>query len=76
EGFGKRYLRWVEAVMVSPEVENEKWRRFLLHQMRDTFGASTGGREEDSFTQNRMQWSCSFESSRIRRDLLGPSRLC
>nr|GFA86208.1 hypothetical protein [Tanacetum cinerariifolium] len=28
---GKRYLRWVEAVMVSPEVENEKWRRFLLH---------------------------------------------
>nr|GFA86958.1 hypothetical protein [Tanacetum cinerariifolium] len=27
----KRYPRWVEAVMVSPEVENEKWRRLLLH---------------------------------------------
>nr|GEV66928.1 hypothetical protein [Tanacetum cinerariifolium] len=51
---GKRYLRWVEAVMVSPEVENEKWRRLLLHLMRDTFGASTGGREEDFFPQNRM----------------------
>nr|GEZ45670.1 putative reverse transcriptase domain-containing protein [Tanacetum cinerariifolium] len=50
----KRYLRWVEAVMVNPEVENEKWKRLLLHWMRDTFGASAGGREEDFFPRNRM----------------------
>nr|GEY39217.1 hypothetical protein [Tanacetum cinerariifolium] len=49
----KRYLRWVEAVMVSPEVENKKWRRFLLHWMCDTFGASSGGRKEDSFTHKQ-----------------------
>ncbi|GJS64441.1 putative reverse transcriptase domain-containing protein [Tanacetum coccineum] len=45
---------WVEAEMVSPEVESEEWRRLLLHWMRDVFGISTDGREEDLFPRNGM----------------------
>nr|GEU52764.1 putative reverse transcriptase domain-containing protein [Tanacetum cinerariifolium] len=33
--------------------------------MHDTFGASTGGRKEDFFPQNRMYWSCSYRNKRI-----------
>ncbi|GJW88914.1 hypothetical protein Tco_0164254 [Tanacetum coccineum] len=40
-------LRWVEAKMVSPEVESEKWRRLLPHWMYDALNISTDGREED-----------------------------
>ncbi|GKB57770.1 zf-CCHC domain-containing protein [Tanacetum coccineum] len=29
----KTFLRWVEAEMVSPEVESEKWRRLLPHRI-------------------------------------------
>ncbi|GJZ65162.1 hypothetical protein Tco_0621858 [Tanacetum coccineum] len=47
-----RILWWVEAEMVSPEVENEKWRRLLLHWMYDALNISTDGREEDFFPQN------------------------
>ncbi|GJR90318.1 putative reverse transcriptase domain-containing protein [Tanacetum coccineum] len=46
------FLRWVEAEMVSPEVESEKWRRLLLHWMYDALNISTDGREEDFFPQN------------------------
>ncbi|GJX87508.1 hypothetical protein Tco_0339522 [Tanacetum coccineum] len=46
------FLRWVEAEMVSPEVESEKWRRPLLHWMYDALNVSTDGREEDCFPRN------------------------
>ncbi|GJU71370.1 hypothetical protein Tco_1262775 [Tanacetum coccineum] len=49
-----RFLRWVEAEMVSPEVESEKWRRPLLHWMYDGLNVSTDGREEDSFPRNEV----------------------
>ncbi|GKA73832.1 hypothetical protein Tco_0780134 [Tanacetum coccineum] len=42
----------VEAEMVSPEVESEKWRRPLLHWMYDALNVSTDGREEDFFPRN------------------------
>ncbi|GJX96856.1 hypothetical protein Tco_0352654 [Tanacetum coccineum] len=45
-------LRWVEAEMVSHEVESEKWRRLLLHWRYVAFGVSTDGREEDFFPQD------------------------
>ncbi|GJS87338.1 hypothetical protein Tco_0769974 [Tanacetum coccineum] len=44
-----RFIRWVEAEMVSPEVESEKWRRLLLHWMYGAFDVSTDYREEDFF---------------------------
>ncbi|GJV21925.1 hypothetical protein Tco_1370945 [Tanacetum coccineum] len=44
----QRFLRWVEAEMVSPEVESEKWRKLLLYSMSVAFYVSTDGREEDS----------------------------
>ncbi|GJR94179.1 hypothetical protein Tco_0266353 [Tanacetum coccineum] len=47
-----RYLMWVEAEMVSPEVESEKWKRPLLHWMYDALNISTDGREEDFFPRN------------------------
>ncbi|GJX00171.1 retrovirus-related pol polyprotein from transposon TNT 1-94 [Tanacetum coccineum] len=47
-----RFLRRVEAEMVSPEVESEKWRRPLLHWMYDALNVSTDGREEDFFPRN------------------------
>ncbi|GKC63902.1 hypothetical protein Tco_1096500 [Tanacetum coccineum] len=40
--------------MVSLEVENEKWRRLLLHWMYDAFDVSTDDREEDFFPRNGM----------------------
>ncbi|GKD81327.1 hypothetical protein Tco_1348166, partial [Tanacetum coccineum] len=45
------FLRWVEAKMVSPEVENEKWKRLLLDWMYDAFDVSTDDREEDFFPE-------------------------
>ncbi|GJZ03891.1 hypothetical protein Tco_0537166 [Tanacetum coccineum] len=47
-----RFLRWVEAEMVSLEVESEKGRRLLLHGMYDALNISTDGREEDFFPRN------------------------
>ncbi|GJX90161.1 hypothetical protein Tco_0343487 [Tanacetum coccineum] len=47
---GPQSLRWVEAEMVSPEVESKKWRRLLLHKMRVAFDVSTDGHEEDFFS--------------------------
>ncbi|GJW30452.1 hypothetical protein Tco_0047327 [Tanacetum coccineum] len=44
-----RFLRRMEAEMVSPEVESGKWRRPLLHRMYDALNVSTDGREEDFF---------------------------
>ncbi|GKF10117.1 hypothetical protein Tco_0048043, partial [Tanacetum coccineum] len=44
-----RFLRWVEAKMVSPEVESEKCSGPLLHSMSVAFYVSTDGREEDFF---------------------------
>ncbi|GKB89418.1 hypothetical protein Tco_0961690 [Tanacetum coccineum] len=51
---GQRFLRRMEAEMVSHEVEREKWRRLLLHWRYVAFGVSTDGREEDFFPRNRM----------------------
>ncbi|GJU77371.1 hypothetical protein Tco_1274441, partial [Tanacetum coccineum] len=48
------FLRWVEAEMVSHEVESEKWRRLLLHWMYVAFDVSTDGREDDFFPRNGM----------------------
>ncbi|GJR98770.1 hypothetical protein Tco_0270944 [Tanacetum coccineum] len=47
-----RFLRWVEAEMVSSKVKSEKWRRPLLHWMYDALNVSTDGREEDFFPRN------------------------
>ncbi|GJR26790.1 hypothetical protein Tco_1103022 [Tanacetum coccineum] len=49
-----RIPKWVEAELVSPEVESEKWRRLLLHSMSVAFYVSTDGREEDFFPRNGM----------------------
>ncbi|GKB21332.1 retrovirus-related pol polyprotein from transposon TNT 1-94 [Tanacetum coccineum] len=49
-----RFLTWVEAEMVSPEVENEKWRRLLLRWTYDALNISTDGREEDFFPRNEV----------------------
>ncbi|GJT16500.1 hypothetical protein Tco_0875206 [Tanacetum coccineum] len=50
--YGHGQLVWVEAKMVSHEVESEKWRRLLLHWMYDAIGVSTDGRKEDFFLRN------------------------
>ncbi|GKC08859.1 hypothetical protein Tco_1000469 [Tanacetum coccineum] len=42
-----RFPRWVEAKVVSSEVESEKWRRLLLHQMCVAIDVATDVREED-----------------------------
>ncbi|GJT81697.1 hypothetical protein Tco_1056039 [Tanacetum coccineum] len=44
--------RWVEAKVVCFEVESEKWRRLLLHQMCVAIDVATDGREEDFFPLN------------------------
>ncbi|GJU95808.1 ribonuclease H-like domain-containing protein [Tanacetum coccineum] len=41
-----RFSRWVEANVVSSEVESEKWRRLLLHQMCVAIDVANDGREE------------------------------
>ncbi|GJV49890.1 hypothetical protein Tco_1440102 [Tanacetum coccineum] len=48
-----RFLRRVEAEMVNPKVESEKWRRPLLREMCVAFDVSTDGREEDFFSRIR-----------------------
>ncbi|GKE61533.1 hypothetical protein Tco_1511900, partial [Tanacetum coccineum] len=48
------FLRWVEAELVSSEVESEKSRRLFLYWMYDAFDVSTDGREEDFFPRNGM----------------------
>nr|GEU79270.1 reverse transcriptase domain-containing protein [Tanacetum cinerariifolium] len=50
-----RFLRWVEAEMISPEVESEKWRRPLLRWMYVAFDVSTDGREEEFFPRNEIE---------------------
>ncbi|GJZ85679.1 hypothetical protein Tco_0651018 [Tanacetum coccineum] len=45
----RKYLRWVEAEMVSPEIESEKWRILLLYWMYDAFDVSSDDRKEDFF---------------------------
>nr|GEW58908.1 berberine bridge enzyme-like 15 [Tanacetum cinerariifolium] len=52
--FKERFLRWVEAEMVSPKDESEKWRKPLLRWMYVAFDVSTNGREEEFFPQNRI----------------------
>ncbi|GKB81152.1 hypothetical protein Tco_0948047 [Tanacetum coccineum] len=47
-----RFPRWVEAKVVNFEVESEKWRRLLLHQMCVAIDIATDGREEDFLPQN------------------------
>ncbi|GJU50928.1 hypothetical protein Tco_1220483 [Tanacetum coccineum] len=49
---GSRFPRWVEAKVVSSEVESEEWRRLLLYQMCVAIDATTDDREEDFFPQN------------------------
>ncbi|GJR70318.1 hypothetical protein Tco_0016383 [Tanacetum coccineum] len=44
-----RFPRWVEAEVVSSEVESEEWRRLLLHRMCGVIDVATDGREEDFF---------------------------
>ncbi|GJS75793.1 hypothetical protein Tco_0725674 [Tanacetum coccineum] len=39
------FPRWVKAKVVSSEVEGEKWRRLLLHQMCVAIDVATDGRE-------------------------------
>ncbi|GJT41881.1 hypothetical protein Tco_0941746 [Tanacetum coccineum] len=66
---GPQFLRWVEAEMVSPEVEGEKWRRLLLHWMYDAFDVSTDGREEDFFPRNGMWWWYSCDANALNRSI-------
>ncbi|GKC91282.1 hypothetical protein Tco_1151931 [Tanacetum coccineum] len=47
-----RFSRWVETKVGSVEVESEKWRRLLLHQMCVAIDVATDGREEDFFPRN------------------------
>ncbi|GJT03033.1 ribonuclease H-like domain-containing protein [Tanacetum coccineum] len=47
-----RFPRWVEAKVVSSEVESENWKRILLHQMCVAIDVATDGREEDLFPRN------------------------
>nr|GFA07594.1 hypothetical protein [Tanacetum cinerariifolium] len=51
-----KFLRWVEAKVVSSEVESEKWSRLLLHQKNVAIDVATDGRKGDLFPQNRKQW--------------------
>ncbi|GKC63642.1 hypothetical protein Tco_1096240 [Tanacetum coccineum] len=51
-----QFPRWVEAKVVSSEVESEKWRRLILHQMCVAIDVATDGREEDFFPQNEKWW--------------------
>ncbi|GJW11289.1 hypothetical protein Tco_1577116 [Tanacetum coccineum] len=44
-----RFPRWVETKVVSSEVESEKWRGLLLHQMCVSIDVATDGRKEDFF---------------------------
>ncbi|GJX45798.1 hypothetical protein Tco_0262474 [Tanacetum coccineum] len=47
-----KFSRWVEAKVVSSEVESEEWRRLLLHQMCVAIDIATDDREEDFFPPN------------------------
>ncbi|GJT45261.1 hypothetical protein Tco_0953976 [Tanacetum coccineum] len=47
-----RFPRWVDAKVVSSEVESEKWRRLLLHQMCVAINVATDGSEEDFLPRN------------------------
>ncbi|GKG35046.1 hypothetical protein Tco_0440200, partial [Tanacetum coccineum] len=47
-----RFLRWVEAKVVSSEVKSKKWKRLLLHQMCVAIDLAIDGREEDFFPRN------------------------
>ncbi|GJR77311.1 hypothetical protein Tco_0089676 [Tanacetum coccineum] len=47
-----RFPRWVEAKVVSPEVESEKWRGHLLRQMYVAIDVATDVGEEDFFPRN------------------------
>ncbi|GJX90668.1 hypothetical protein Tco_0343994 [Tanacetum coccineum] len=47
-----RFPRWVEAKVVSSEVQTKEWRRLLLHQMCVAIDVATDGREEDFFPRN------------------------
>ncbi|GJR45036.1 hypothetical protein Tco_1313139 [Tanacetum coccineum] len=47
-----RSPRWVEAKMVSSEVESGEWRRLLLHQMCFVIDVATDGCEEYFFPRN------------------------
>ncbi|GJS95037.1 hypothetical protein Tco_0802005 [Tanacetum coccineum] len=52
EGFqGGWKPRWF-----SSEIESEKWRRLLLHQMCVAIDEATDSREEDFFPRNGKQW--------------------
>ncbi|GKA52826.1 hypothetical protein Tco_0746141 [Tanacetum coccineum] len=63
-----RFLRWVEAKMVSPEVENEKWRRLLLHWKYVAFDVSIDGRKEDFFPEMECSGSIVVSISDIVTD--------
>nr|GEX76916.1 reverse transcriptase domain-containing protein [Tanacetum cinerariifolium] len=47
-----KFLRWVEAKVVSSEVESEKWRRLLLRQKSVAIDVATDVRKGDFFPQN------------------------
>nr|GEU86391.1 putative reverse transcriptase domain-containing protein [Tanacetum cinerariifolium] len=47
-----RFLRWVEAKVVTFEVKSEKKRRPLLHRMCGVIDVATHGRKEDFLPQN------------------------
>ncbi|GJU85143.1 hypothetical protein Tco_1292689 [Tanacetum coccineum] len=67
DGERRRFLRWVEAEMVSPEVESEKGRRPLLHWMYDTLNVSTDGRKEDFFPRNGV-WCWATQNKRAESE--------
>ncbi|GKF98594.1 hypothetical protein Tco_0297377 [Tanacetum coccineum] len=53
ESFGvARFPRWVEAKVVSFEVESEKWRILILHQMCVAIDVAIDDREEDFLPRN------------------------
>ncbi|GJZ39988.1 retrovirus-related pol polyprotein from transposon TNT 1-94 [Tanacetum coccineum] len=62
-----RFLRWVEAKVVSSEVESEKWRRLLLHQMCVAIDVATNGREEDFLPRNG-NWFKGSSTNALQQD--------
>ncbi|GJS66205.1 hypothetical protein Tco_0680769 [Tanacetum coccineum] len=64
-----KFPRWVEAKVVSFEVESEKWRILLLQKTCVAIDVATDGREEDFFPEMESSGSIVVNipgSSRIR----------
>ncbi|GKA43549.1 hypothetical protein Tco_0736273 [Tanacetum coccineum] len=60
--------KWVEAEMVSPEIESEKWRILLLYWMYDAFDVSSDDRKEDFFPKMECSGSIVLKECLRKKD--------